>query len=131
MTSFLGFILSHGTLVFFVMALSVCRGAVLPDYRYGIYSVALILAVYPLLIAASFMSHSIRRQDAPLFFLFGIFSLAISQVAATIRYGYESGFDSVDSTTLAVSILSFVSMSLSFSAIWLLILLVKQENGLE
>lgn len=98
-------------LLIYIVGLSILRGLLFPDFRYGSWSVAVIQVAYPLLLLAPLLIGKVEQFGFITYFSIGFAGIVTSQIVAMARYWFDAGREALfDSVTIAVFLASFVAV---------------------
>lgn len=115
MESVVQFVMSYRHLIYYIIGISVLRGLVAPDFRYGYFSVAVIQLVYPTLLLLPLLIGKGEHPGYWGYLLLGCAGIVLSQIVALSRYVLESGGGALDSVSGAIFIGSFAAMTALFA----------------
>ena len=102
--------MSYRPLIYYIIGISVLRGLVVPDFRYGYFSVAVIQLAYPILLLLPLLIGKGTHPGYWGYLFLGFMGIVLSEIVALSRYSFESGVDAIDSVSGAVFIGSFASV---------------------
>ena len=118
---------SYRYLVFYIIGISILRGLVAPDFRYGYLSIATIQVIYPILLVLPFFIGKAAHLGYWQYWAIGFSGIVLSQIVAIGRYVLEIGGISLDDTvTVAVFIASFAGLTILFSAILAILIYLRR-----
>lgn len=118
-------VMPYRYLIYYIIGISVLRGLVVPDFRYGYFSIAVIQVAYPILLLFPLL---IGRGVYPGYWgylLLGVIGIVLSEIVAVSRYVLESGGGVLDSVSGAITIVSFAAMTALFAVILALVIYWK------
>lgn len=118
--------MSNRYLIYYIIGMSVLRGLAVPDFRYGVFSVAVIQVAYPILLLLPLLIGKGVHPGYWRYLLLGVAGIVLSEIVALSRYTLESGVGAVlDPVTGAISILSFAAMTVLFAVMLALVVYWK------
>lgn len=115
MSSMVKSIESYRHLIYYIIGISVLRGLVVPDFRYGYFSVAVIQVAYPILLLLPLLIGKGVHPGYWGYLLLGFTGIVLSVTVAVSRYVLEFGWGALDSVSGAVTIVSFAAMTALFA----------------
>ncbi len=117
-------------LVLYVLVISLARGIFLPDFRYGMISIILIQAIYPVALFAP-MIMKLHGENYWSYYFLCIGGIVVAELVALLRYYFEAGKENViDQVSVAVSTLSFVSQVGLLSALVVLLFMANKIKAI-
>lgn len=111
------FIESYRLFIYYTIALSVMRGIVIPDFRYGYTSVVLVQLIYPMLLLLPLLISKVAHPGYWGYLFVGALGIAMSFAVAVSKYNFAFGRDAFDSVSRAVTIVSFSAATVLFAVI--------------
>lgn len=114
--------MSYRYLIYYIIGISILRGLAVPDFRYGVFSVAVIQIAYPALLLLPLL---IGKRVPPGYWgylLLGVAGIVLSEIVAISRYVLEFGSGALDSVSDAVIIASFAAMTILFAVMLALVI---------
>ena len=115
MESIIQFVMSSRYLICYIIGVSFFRGLIVPDFRYGYFSVIVILFLYPISLLLPLLVGKVSHPSYLGYLSLGFLGIALSVVVAACRYVWESTGGSLDSVSSAVFIGSFIAMVALFA----------------
>lgn len=108
-------VMSYRPLIYYIIGISVLRGLVVPDFRYGYFSVAVIQLAYPILLLLPLLIGKGTHPGYWGYLFLGFMGIVLSEIVAVSRYVLESRGDALDSVSGAIFIGSFAAMAALFA----------------
>lgn len=115
---------SYRYLIYYIIGISLLRGLVVPDFRYGYFSMIIIQIAYPILLLLPLFTEKVAHLGYWNYLFLGIAGIVLSTMMAVSRYVTEFGWSALDSVSNAILTLSFAAMvvlfavTLAFVAYW-------------
>ncbi len=116
---------SYRYLIYYIIGISFLRGLIIPDFRYGYFSVTIIQIAYPILLLLPLFIEKVIHPGYWGYLFLGIAGIVLSAIIAISRYVMEFGWNALDSVSNAILTLSFAAMIALFAVILALIVYWK------
>lgn len=118
-------VMPYRYLIYYIIGISVLRGLVVPDFRYGYFSIAVIQVAYPILLLFPLLIGKGVYPGYWGYLLLGVVGIVLSEIVAVSRYVLGSGGGVLDSVSGAITIVSFAAMTALFAVILALVIYWK------
>lgn len=118
-------VMPYRYLIYYIIGISVLRGVVVPDFRYGYFSIAVIQVAYPILLLFPLLIGKGVYPGYWGYLLLGVVGIVLSEIVAVSRYVLGSGGGVLDSVSGAITIVSFAAMTALFAVILALVIYWK------
>ncbi len=106
---------SYRYLIYYIIGISLLRGLVVPDFRYGYFSVIIIQIAYPILLLLPLFIEKVAYPGYWCYLFLGIVGIVLSTMMAVSRYVMEFGWNALDPVSNAILTLSFAAMAVLFA----------------
>lgn len=117
-------------LVLYVLVISLARGIFLPDFRYGMVSIILIQAIYPVVLFAP-MIMKLHGENYWSYYFLCIGGIVLAVLLALLRYYFEAGKENLmDGLSVPIFTLSFAAQIGLYSALVILLFLATKAKPL-
>ncbi len=118
----------HRYVVAYVLVLSLLRGVVLPDFRYGEISVVGIQLLYPIMLLLPLLLHRGLISRYVPYATLGVAGIALSSVLGLASYIHWAGIKSFDIVSRAIFGQSLIAMLALFLVLYSLFWLVVSRD---
>jgi len=121
-------------ILLYLVCLSLFRGFVVPDFRYGVISIVGIHLIFPLMIVISMLllPNSFFLLNRIKMFFIGLISIVLSQGVAVSVFYFDGGKDAFfDGLSIPILINSFVAQLVVYIILFLLVSIFKKSKKLR